>query len=135
MNSPDCRHFEHKDRAFSLVELLIVVALVALLAAVALPAYNGHIARSRQSDAQAQLVNIRQAQEIYKFQNGTYTSTTASLSGWKATVGYYTFSITSASTTAFVARAQGNIDSDATSDVWTIDQDGTLTNVTNDVTG
>jgi hypothetical protein len=34
----------------------------------------------------------------------------------------------------FTAQAQGNIDSDATLDTWTIDQNGTLINVVNDVT-
>jgi type IV pilus assembly protein PilE len=123
-----------KTRAgFTLIELLIALVIIGLLAAIGLPAYTKYVARSRQADARAQLVAIRQAEEIFKFQNGTYTNVTGSLSGWRGTVGRYTFTITAADATTFTARAQGNIDSDATLDQWTIDQDGTLTNVVNDV--
>jgi len=41
--------------------------------------------------------------------------------------------LTGASASTFSASATGNIDTDATSDVWTIDQDGNLLNTTNDV--
>jgi type IV pilus assembly protein PilE len=127
------RREEGAQAGFSLIELLIALVLVGLLAAIGLPVYSKYVARSRQADAKAQLTQIRQAEEIFKFQNGTYTTTTASLSGWRATVGRYTFSIAAADATTFTARAQGNIDSDATIDVWTMDQDGTLTNTVNDV--
>lgn len=122
-----------RGRGFTLIELLIALAIAGVLAAIAVPQYTKYVARSRQADAKSQLAVIRQGEEIFKFQNGTYTTDTASIPGWRATVGRYTFSITAATATTFSARAQGNIDSDATLDVWTIDQDGTLTNVTNDV--
>ena len=118
---------------FTLIELLIALVITGILAAVALPLYTKYVAKSRQADAKAQLTAIRQAEEIFKFQNGTYTTTTASLSGWKTTVGSYTFSITAADATTFSARALGNIDTDATIDKWTMDQDGALINVVNDV--
>src|SRR5271157_499950 len=111
------------------------------------PAYSRYVAQSRQADAQRQLMAVAQAQEIYRFQNGAYATNaqTAALVpyGWLNNFGDYAFTVTSAGTAVvngvtvpvFTAQAQGNIDSDATLDTWTIDQNGTLTNVINDVTG
>ena len=76
---------------------------------------------------------IRQAQEVYKLQYGSYCLVATNLSGWKGTAGKYAMALTGASAATFSASATGNIDTDATSDVWTIDQDGNLLNTTNDV--
>jgi prepilin-type N-terminal cleavage/methylation domain-containing protein len=122
-----------RQNGFTLIEMLVTIAVMSLIVVIALPQYSRYVAKARQPDAQGQLMAIRQAQEIYKLQYGTYTSATAGLSGWQNTVGRYTFTITAASATTFGASATGNIDSDATNDVWTIDQDGTLLNTTNDV--
>jgi prepilin-type N-terminal cleavage/methylation domain-containing protein len=122
-----------RRKGFSLIEMLVAIVVIGVLTAIALPVYSKYVARSRQADAKVQLVAIRQAQEIYKFQYGTYTSATGSLSGWKGTAGRYTFAITAAGANSFSARAAGNIDGDATNDEWTMDQDGNLFNATNDV--
>ncbi len=135
-----------RQAAFTLVELLIALSIMGILAAVALPAYSSYVAQSRQADAQRQLMVVAQAQEIYRFQNGAYATNaqTAALVpyGWLNNFGDYAFTVTSAGTATvngvnvpvFTAQAQGNIDSDTTLDTWTIDQNGTLTNVVNDVT-
>jgi type IV pilus assembly protein PilE len=122
-----------RKNGFTLIEMLITIAVMGTLAMIALPQYSSYVAKSRQADAQAQLMAIRQAQEIYKLQYQSYTTVTANLSGWQDTVGKYTFAITAADATTFSASATGNIDSDATLDVWTIDQDGNLVNTSNDV--
>jgi type IV pilus assembly protein PilE len=123
----------NRIRGFTLVELLITVVIVGVIAAIALPMYTRYVATARQQDAKAQLTAVRQAQEIYKLQYGGYTNDTSLLSGWQSTLGKYTFSITSATATLFTAQASGNIDSDATLDVWTINESGSLLNTTNDV--
>lgn len=109
------------------------MAIMAIIALIALPGYSKYVARARQQDAKSQLMAIRQAQEIYKLQYGSYTANTALLSGWVGTLNKYTFSVTAADATTFTARGTGNIDGDATSDVWQIDQSGTMTNTTDDV--
>ena len=136
-----------QQAAFTLVELLIVISIIGILAAIALPAYSHYVAQSRQADAERQLMVVAQAEEIYRFLNGAYATQAqkALLAsyGWLDTFKEYTFTITNAGTATvngvanvpvFTAQAQGNIDSDATLDTWTIDQTGTLTNVINDVT-
>ena len=119
---------------FTFIELLVVIIIIGLLTALVLPYYGRNVAKSRQAAAQAQLCAVQQAQEVYKFQYGSYTTNTALLSNWLNTSGNYAFTITAANATTFTAQAQGNIDGDATLDQWTIDQNGTLTNVVNDVT-
>jgi prepilin-type N-terminal cleavage/methylation domain-containing protein len=122
----------------TLVEVLIVLVIIGILAAAAAPAYSRRVAQSRQVDAQHQLMVVAQAQEVYRFQNGSYATNAQKTSlapyGWHDTLNSYAFDITSAGNTAFTARAQGNIDGDATVDTWTVDQNGTLTNTVNDVT-
>jgi prepilin-type N-terminal cleavage/methylation domain-containing protein len=122
-----------RDRGFTLIELLITIAVMSVLVMISLPLYGKYVAKSRQQEAKTQLMAIRQAQEVYKLQYGSYCLVATNLSGWKSTAGKYTMALTGASATAFSASATGNIDSDATNDVWTVDQDGNLLNTTNDV--
>ena len=122
-----------RKSGFTLIEMLITIAVMGAIVMIALPQYSKYVAKSRQQDAKAQLMAVQQAQEIYKLQYGTYTTVTANLSGWKATSGRYTFAVTAAAATTFNASATGNIDGDATDDVWTINQDGSLLNTSNDV--
>ena len=122
-----------RKNGFTLIELLITIAVMSLIVAIALPQYSKYVAKSRQQEAKAQLMAVRQAQEIYKLQYSAYTSVTANLSGWKGTSGSYTFAVTAAGAATFAASATGNIDNDGTNDVWTMDQDGNLLNTSNDV--
>lgn len=61
-----------RQRGFTLLELMIVVAVVAILAAVALPSYNDYITRSRFSEATGALANGRVAAEQFYQDNRTY---------------------------------------------------------------
>lgn len=55
----------HSSQGFTLIELMIVVVIIGILAAVAVPAYFNHILRTRQSDAYHNLLDIKAAQEMY----------------------------------------------------------------------
>lgn len=59
-------------RGFTLVELLIVTAIVAILASVAYPSYQEHITRTRRAEAQALLMQLMQQQERFFSQRNTY---------------------------------------------------------------
>lgn len=115
---------------FSLIELLVVLAIMGILAVIAVPSYTKYVVKARQADAKAQLAAIRQAQEIYKLQYGTYTSTTALLSGWRGIVGKYAFSIANCTSSNFIARASWS-DGASELDAWTMDDNGALSHTTN----
>ncbi|MGQ7815624.1 type IV pilin protein [Metapseudomonas furukawaii] len=65
---------ERVSAGFTLIELMIAVAIVGILAAIAYPSYQSYVIRSGRTDGQAALMEIMQAQERHYSQNQTYTT-------------------------------------------------------------
>lgn len=63
--------------AFTLVELMVVVTIVGILAAVALPAFRRYIYRARAAEGVAMIQEIRAREETYRLDNGQYASAAA----------------------------------------------------------
>ncbi|MDO9371048.1 MAG: type IV pilin protein [Gammaproteobacteria bacterium] len=108
---------------FTLIELMIVVAIVGILAAIAYPSYVDSVRKSRRADAITALYALQLAQEKWRANHTTYTSTlggtgcgTATATGlcWTGadvTRPYYTIAITAGATaTAFTATATASGD-------------------------
>lgn len=57
---------------FTLIELMITVAIVGILSAIALPAYQDYILKGRRAEARTAVVELLQAQERYATQNNCY---------------------------------------------------------------
>lgn len=68
-----------RQRGFTLVELMVTVAIVGILAAIALPSYNQYVVRSNRSAAQAFLMEIAQAQAQFMADTRSYAGTVAEL--------------------------------------------------------
>ena len=93
---------------FTLIELMIVVAVIAVLAAVAMPAYFDSIRKSRRADAITRISELQQAQERWRSNNPTYgtlaqTGVVAAVTG-----GYYTLSVANNVASGYEAIAQAS---------------------------
>lgn len=85
-----------RKRGFTLIELMIVVAIIAVLAAIAIPWWGRYTYRARRGDGQNLLMHIAQAEERYYTDYNYYPLSTSSL-GYTGTPtsehGYYTATI------------------------------------------
>jgi len=102
----------HKQAAgFSLLELMIVIVIVAILAAVAYPSYQQHIVRTNRAAAQQYLLEATSLQNQFILDNRGYATTLAALGSSPATAisDNYTVTITgvdnSASPPTFTLQA------------------------------
>ncbi len=130
-------------RGITLIELLIVVVIVAILAAVAIPMYNGYLQRARRADAKTMLEQVRAAQEMWRAEKGCYARDGVDCTGGAyagaaiaklqntmgapgTTVGYYSWSFITLNANSFTARSTPS--GTQSSDGWlAINQDGTKT--------
>ncbi len=70
-----------RDRAFTLIELLIVSTIVSILALLAVVGYRRWTASARMMEAQNMIENIRSAQERFKSENGGYLAVSVAIAG------------------------------------------------------
>lgn len=85
------------SKGFSLVELMIVIAIIGVLAAIAIPNYQEHIRKGNRSAAQQFMLTIANKQEAYLLDNRAYTATVGAgglgLTAPTELAGKYTFSV------------------------------------------
>jgi type IV pilus assembly protein PilE len=62
----------HAQKGFTLIEVMIVVAIIGILAAIAMPAYTDYVKRGKAAEATSNLANLRVQMEQYFQDNRTY---------------------------------------------------------------
>ncbi len=67
-----------KQQGFSLIELMIVVVLIGVISAIAIPAYTNQVSKTRRVEAQSALLEFANAMERHRLRNGTYLGVAAS---------------------------------------------------------
>ena len=130
MTLPSTRKRFH---GFSLMEVMIVVVIIGILAALAYPNLEKYLKRARQTEAKTNLSAIYTAQKIFYTLHQSYAEDIKKLD-LSLAQGLYTFTIQEASKNTFKAQAKGNIDDDDALDIWTIDQDKNLSKDNDNVT-
>lgn len=76
----------HHQTGFTIVELLIVIVVIGILAAITIVSYNGIQGRAQDSRRVSDVTNLRDALELYKIQNNAFpavTSANTDSSGWE----------------------------------------------------
>jgi len=142
-----------KNKGFTLIELMIVVAIIGILAAIAIPNFMMFLAKTKRSEVKYNLEAIFKC-EIAHFAEYNAYSNSFSTIRWRpdGKIYYYTFTMGAeyyglpvatnpmpggftygANTSSFTVLSWGNIDNDPTIDVWTINDQKEMINVgTND---
>ena len=95
-------------RGFTLIELMIVVAIVAILASVALPAYTEHVIRGKLVEAQGELAGMRSKLETFFLDNRTYIGACAANTVAPLPVGkYFAYTCPTLTANTYTVQAAG----------------------------
>jgi len=108
------RYSRRPSVGFTLIELMIVLAVVTILAMVALPSYQDSVRKGRRGDATAALTRMLQVQERYRSGAPQYAPTVAAAAAsvpgasGASSEGHYTLTFADASSTGYTINATAN---------------------------
>ena len=150
--------YKGSKKGFSLIELMVVIAIIALLSMISIPHFLKFLSKSKRTEAYVQLRALYLEEKAYFSEHGAYTNIIGDQGlsfkpdgallytyGFAGTAGknYILGTLntpasalkdTKVSGNSFVIAAAGDIDNDGNPDVLTIDQTGTIKIVQDDLT-
>jgi type IV pilus assembly protein PilA len=146
------KEYLRKNKGFTLIELMIVVAIIGILAAIAVPNFLKFVAKTRRSEVKTNLEAIYKAELAYFGERDRYSDSLVVIRWEPVGAANYTYSlgidylgkdnavnpapasvVPVANDNGFKAFGWGNIDTDSQVDVWHIDQDKALVNDEDDL--
>ena len=112
------------SKGFTLIELIIAVAIVAIIASIAIPAYDRYKLKGYRMDAISYLTRAAALEENWMAENGVYTATLANLGGATTGRDHYTITATGGATFLITATAKASQTADTDCAIFTIDNLG-----------
>ena len=128
---------QQRQAGFTLIEVMIVVAIIAILAAIALPAYSDYIRRGRIPEATSNLSSQRVKMEQWFQDNQSYYTTSSNTACGQAvpTGTYFSYTCVASSATKYVLTATGVTGTTMAGFVYTIDESDNRGSVITGVSG
>ena len=119
-----------RDKGITLIELLIVIVIIGILAAIAVPMYTNYMQRARRADAKTALEQLRAAQEMFRAEKGSYSLDLAELVntfGVPNVSGDYNIMLINTGANAFLAEGRPTTARQLSDGSLFINQDGVKT--------
>jgi len=129
-----------KAAGFTLIEVMVTVAIIAILAAVALPAYRDYVIRGKIAEATSDLSDLRLRAEKWFSDNRSYQTVPASgtAAGFDTSMTgakYFSYACTAPTSTTFTCTATGAASEGMTGFVYTINESNVRATTITGVTG
>lgn len=119
--------FQNRQKGFTLIELMIVVVIIGILAALAIPRFMQATIKAKESEAKTVLKQIYTLERTYRQEEGAYTTTIADIGFLAPTNSKYVYAVSAAAGNSFTATATpdgSDVDLIVT---YSIDEDGSIT--------